>query len=64
MAGIETAFSLIRKNLQTAIAQYGDTLAQGACRDFHEYRKITGIIEGLSIADREVGDIESRYMEE
>ena len=60
----ETSFSLLRQNLQSIVKQYGEGLSQGSAKDFYEYKKITGIIEGLSIADREIGDMESRYMEE
>tara|TARA_B100001245_G_C22671491_1_gene328633 strand:- start:62 stop:250 length:189 start_codon:yes stop_codon:yes gene_type:complete len=58
----ETQFSLLRQALQSIIKQYGETLAQGSARDFYEYKKITGIIEGLSIADREIIDMEDRFM--
>ena len=37
---------------------------QGSAKDFAQYKKIIGITEGLSIADREVADLEARLMEE
>lgn len=44
--------------------QHEENLGQGSAKDFAQYKKIIGIIEGLSIADREVADLEARLMEE
>ncbi len=60
----DTAFSLIRQKLQDNIKQHQEHLSQGGSKDFADYKKTTGIIEGLYIADREISEMESRYMEE
>jgi|TARA_B100000073_G_scaffold343637_1_gene348854 hypothetical protein len=60
----ESAFSLLRQNLQKMRKQHEENLGQGSAKDFAQYKKIIGIIEGLSIADREVADLEARLMEE
>ena len=60
----ETAFSLIRQKLLDIRKEHEEHLSRGGSKDFSEYKKTTGIIEGLSIADREIGEMEDRYMEE
>ena len=36
-----------------------DHLALGSAKDMEEYRKITGIIEGLAMSEREILDLEA-----
>jgi len=43
--------------------ELADHLAVGSAKDMEEYRKVTGIIEGLAWAEREVIDIEDRIEE-
>ncbi len=40
-----------------------DHLAVGAAKDIEEYRKITGMIEGLAWAEREIIDLQQRLQE-
>ena len=43
--------------------ELADHLAVGSAKNMEEYRKITGIIEGLAWTEREVIDLEHRMME-
>lgn len=38
-------------------------LAGGGCKDFDNYKHVTGKIEGLAIAERELRDISQRLEE-
>ncbi len=35
---------------------HADSIAGGGCKDFAEYKRLTGVIEGIAIAEREVLD--------
>ncbi len=35
---------------------HADNIAGGGCKDFAEYKRLTGVIEGIAIAEREVLD--------
>ena len=60
----ESAFGLLRQNLQKRRKDFEENLGQGSAKEYSEYKKFVGIIEGLSIADREIADLESRMMED
>mgnify|MGYP003116694280 FL=1 len=40
--------------------ELADHLAVGSAKDMEEYRKVTGIIEGLAWAEREVIDLQEK----
>jgi len=40
--------------------ELADHLAVGSAKDMEEYRKVTGIIEGLAWAEREVIDLQQK----
>ena len=40
--------------------ELADHLAVGSAKDMEEYRKVTGIIEGLAWAEREIIDLETK----
>ena len=42
--------------------ELADHLAVGSAKDMEEYRKVTGIIEGLAWAEREVIDLEEKLL--
>lgn len=42
---------------------YTNHLGSGACRDFSEYQKMVGIIEGINLAERELADYIDRFLE-
>jgi|TARA_R110002020_G_scaffold1975_1_gene9034 hypothetical protein len=59
----DSVLSLLKKKLRTQMNELADHLAVGSAKDMEEYRKVTGIIEGLAWAEREVIDIEDRIEE-
>ena len=48
---------VLRDKLRTAMHNYADDLAGGACRSFEEYQKLCGIISGLALAERYLLDL-------
>ena len=59
----DSVLSLLKKKLRTQMNELADHLALGSAKDKEEERKVTGIIEGLAWAEREVIDIEDRIEE-
>ena len=44
------------KRIRTLMNEHTDFLATGSINTIEEYKKITGIIEGLALAEREMLD--------
>jgi|TARA_R110000824_G_scaffold113757_1_gene263755 hypothetical protein len=44
--------------------EYADHISGGACKDYSEYSKCVGIIEGLAIAERELLDMQAKVEED
>ena len=59
----ETQFGLLKKKIQEE-KQIEENLLEGTAKDYSDYRHLIGIIKGLSIAEREVTDMEKRFMED
>lgn len=60
----ETQFGLLKKKIQEEKLQIEENLLEGTAKDYSDYRHLIGIIKGLSIAEREVTDMEKRFMED
>ena len=58
----EDVFSVLKKKIRNQMNDLADHLAVGSAKDIEEYRKITGIIEGLAWAEREVIDLEDKLL--
>ena len=58
----EDVFSVLKKKIRNQMNDLADHLAVGSAKDIEEYRKITGIIEGLAWTEREVIDLEDRLL--
>jgi len=43
--------------------EVADSLAEGSCKDFAEYKNLCGVIQGLRRARMEVQDLVQRYEE-
>lgn len=56
----DDVLSLLKKELRDQMNDLADYLAGGAAKDIEEYRKITGMIEGLAWAEREIIDVQAR----
>jgi hypothetical protein len=48
---------VLREKLRTDMNNYADDCAGGACRNFEEYQKLCGIIQGLALAERYLLDL-------
>ena len=59
----EDVFSLLKKKIRKQMNELADHLAVGSAKNIEEYRKITGIIEGLAWTEREVIDLEQKMIE-
>lgn len=54
----------LKIKLRGMMNEHADHIASGACKDFNEYQKMTGIIEGLALAERELLDWIERNVKE
>jgi len=59
----DDVLSLLRKKIRQQMNDLADHLAVGAAKDIEEYRKITGMIEGLAWSEREIIDLEEKLMD-
>tara|TARA_R100001510_G_C7653078_1_gene211107 strand:- start:48 stop:248 length:201 start_codon:yes stop_codon:yes gene_type:complete len=57
------SFDFLRQSFRNQMNEYTDHIAGGGCKDFSEYTKCCGIIEGLALAERELLDLKSRIEE-
>ena len=48
---------VLRDQIRTDMNNYADDLAGGACRNFEEYQKLVGVIQGLALAERYLLDL-------
>ena len=53
----ENAFDVLRQLLRNHMNDRADHLAGNGANSFPEYTHITGVIEGLAIAERELLDL-------
>ena len=60
---IEDFARVLREKLRTDMNNYADDCAGGACRNFDEYQKLCGIIQGLAIAERHLLDLAKKVEE-
>ena len=54
----------LKIKLRGMMNEHADHIASGACKDFNENQKMTGIIEGLALAERELLDYVERVLTE
>ena len=48
---------VLREKIRTDMNNYADDIAGGTCRNFEEYQKLCGLIQGLVIAERHLIDL-------
>ena len=48
---------VLREKIRTDMNNYADDIAGGACRNFDEYQKLCGLIQGLALAERYLLDL-------
>jgi hypothetical protein len=67
MSDKKTASDPMLDNLQSRIREIMHDRANhvdgGGCRDFAEYKHVTGVIEGLARAERELLDLDAQITE-
>ena len=54
---IEEFARVLREQIRTDMNNYADDLAGGMCRNFEEYQKLCGVIQGLATAERYLIDL-------
>jgi hypothetical protein len=59
----DDVLSLLRKKIRQQMNDLADHLAVGSAKDIEEYRKTTGMIEGLAWSEREIIDLEEKLMD-
>jgi len=50
----------LRQQLRRMMNETSDHLSAGACKDFAEYARCCGVIEGLALSERELLDLQER----
>jgi hypothetical protein len=48
---------VLREKIRTDMNNYADDMAGGACRNYDDYQKLCGIIQGLATAERYLLDL-------
>ena len=48
---------VLREKIRTDMNNYADDLAGGSCRNFEEYQKLCGTIQGLALVERYLIDL-------
>jgi hypothetical protein len=48
---------VLREQIRTDMNNYADDMAGGMCRNFDEYQKLCGVIQGLATAERYLIDL-------
>jgi|TARA_Y100000114_G_scaffold106853_1_gene100119 hypothetical protein len=56
----ENIINAIRKQIRDHMNEHADHLSGGACKDFEEYRYLTGVISGLALVERDILDLLER----
>jgi len=59
-----TVFDVLREKLTAHKGASEEFLNSGGAKDFAGYKEVCGVIQGLNIALREVGDLSRNYMED
>jgi len=56
----DNSLSYLRQQLRLIMNETSDHLSTGACKDYSEYTRCCGVIEGLALAERELLDLQER----
>jgi hypothetical protein len=54
----------LKKRLRDIMNQHADHISTGACKDYSDYQKLAGIIEGVALAEREMLDWVEKHIQE
>jgi len=56
--------TFLKGRLREIMNQHADHISTGACKDYSDYQKMAGVIEGLALAEREVLDWQEKHLKE
>ena len=56
----DNTLSYLRQQLRQLMNETSDHLSMGACKEYSEYTRCCGVIEGLALAERELLDLQER----
>jgi len=56
----DNSLAYLRQQLRRMMNETSDHLSAGACKDFAEYARCCGVVEGLALAERELLDLQER----
>jgi len=56
----DNTLSYLRQQLRRIMNETSDHLSAGGCKDYSEYARCCGVIEGLALAERELLDLQER----
>ena len=54
-------FDHLKSVLRAQMKEMADLVSGGGCKNFEDYAKCCGIIEGLAVAEREILDLKEKY---
>ncbi len=60
----KTVFDVLNEKIDEHKRSASEFLADGGCKDFAHYKNMCGIIQGLSVAQREIKDLSRNFMED
>tara|TARA_R100000963_G_C4610039_1_gene80780 strand:+ start:45 stop:245 length:201 start_codon:yes stop_codon:yes gene_type:complete len=55
---------MVRKTLRTMMDEGADVVALGGAKDWGEYQRLVGRLEGLALAEREILDAAQKLLKE
>ena len=56
--------TFLKSRLREIMNQHADHISTGARKDYSDYQKMAGVIEGLALAEREVLDWQEKHLKE
>ena len=56
----DNTLAYLRAEIRRMMNETSDHLSGGACKDYSEYARFCGLIEGLAMAERELLDLQQR----
>ena len=60
----QTVFDLIQSRLRENLNSVSDSVSTGGAKDFAQYQRLVGQIEGLALAERELLDVRQRLFKD
>ena len=64
MTNGDNVFDYLKDVIRKQMNEYADHISGGACKDYSDYQKMAGVIEGLALAEREVLDWQEKHLKE